>query len=99
MIEFLNDLGINNIVIKSLEEKYEENILYNLKVNELEIEKIIRYFKEIGIKNIEDVLLNKTEIFFKTFREIKNKFVNDDNMLNLVELINEDEKNIELLYK
>lgn len=99
MIEFLNDLGINNIVIKSFEEKYEENILYNLKVNELEIEKIIRYFKEIGIKNIEDILLNKTEIFFKTFREIKNKFVNNDNMLNLVELINEDEKNIELLYK
>ena len=99
MIDFLNDLGINNTTIMSIEEKYNEYILYNLSLNKFEIEKIIRYFKEIGINNIDDILISNIELFFKTYREIKRTFISLKNINELVEKINEDAENIYLLFE
>jgi len=98
MIDFLNDFGIGEYTIKELEQKYDENILYNLKINELEIEKIIRYFKEIGINNIDGILIYKTDLFYKTFKDIKKYFISNNNIVDLINSINEDVENIELLF-
>jgi len=99
MIDFFIDLGISKVTVEKLADKYDENILYNLKLNELEIEKILRYFKEIGINNAEEILLFKIDVFFKTFREIKNYFIRYSDTVKLISLINEDVENINLLFQ
>ena len=99
MIDFLKEYGIKEDTLEELEEKYDKAILYNLQVNELEIEKIIRYFKELGINNIDDIILNKTELFLKTFRKIKELFLINSNGTNIISLINENIDNIDLLFR
>ena len=98
MLEFLCDFGISSSTIKVLEDNNYDSILYSLKTNEFEIGKIINYLKEIGIKDIEGLLINNTELFFKTFREF-DKVLGKYDKLQLAEFINNDIDNIGLLFK
>jgi len=98
MIDFLIDFGISNSTVESLKNNNSDSVLYSLKTNELEIEKILNYFREIGITDIDELLIHQMEVFFKTYREIKNVFSRYD-LLQLVAFINDDISNIGLLFK
>jgi len=94
MLSFLSECGIKQEIISSLENSLFDNMQFNINCNELEIRKIIKYFNDIGIKCIDDLILNDIELFLFTFSEIKEKFCKYD-IPKLVELIND---NYEVVY-
>ena len=69
MIDFLLDYNIKKETIKKMEKKYNQELLYILNCNEYEIKNIIIYMKTINILCIDDILLEYTELFLKTYKE------------------------------
>lgn len=89
MIDFLLDYNIKKETIKKMEKKYNQELLYILNCNEYEIKNIIIYMKTINILCIDDILLEYTELFLKTYKEfIKNFDKYDTNKLS--QAINKD---------
>ena len=97
MIDFLKEYVIYYETIEKLKRIKSPTFLSDLNCNEEECVKIIKYFKELGIKNIDELLIYESEIFFKTFKNIEIAF-SKYNAQELVNLINEDYSNIEKLY-
>ena len=97
MIEFLKECNIDDKIIEKLKRIQSPSFLFDLNCNEEECVKIINYLREIGINNIDELLLYESEIFFKTKKNVEIAFLNCDKE-ELVELINEDASNIEELY-
>ena len=89
MIDFLKDLGISNETLDSLYKNLSEGVIYSLSCNEYEIVEIIKYFKEIGIKDIDQLFLSKTGLFIESLKDIKELFKNKD-IKSTVEMINSD---------
>ena len=89
MIDFLLDYNINQVTIKNMEKKYNPELLYILNCNEYEIKKIIMHLKTINILRIDDILLDYTELFLKTYDEFI-KIFNKYNTEKLVQAINND---------
>lgn len=96
MIDFLIICGIRKQTIDKLNEN--PSNVYDLSINKDECIKIITYLKLIGIKNIDQLLLNSLGIFFKTKDEVVQLFLNKD-IKEMVELINLDVKNVDLLFE
>ena len=96
MIDFLNECNISGETIKRLEKICSKETLYNLYCNEYQIKDIINYFNSIGIKCIDEILINYTGIFIDTLEDIKGMFENK-NIDSLVEMINNDYRVIENL--
>ena len=97
MIDFLKECNINNETIEEIKKTQSPSFLFDLNCNEEECVKIINYLKEIGINNIDELLLYEPEIFFKIKKNVEKAFSMCD-IEELVELINEDASNIEELY-
>lgn len=96
MIDFLIISGIRKQTIKKLNENPPD--VYDLSVNKEECIKIITYLKLIGIKNIDDLLLNSLGLFFKTKDEVVQLFTKKG-VQQMVELINLDVSNIHWLFE
>ena len=74
MMDFLKKVDINDDTIKKLNEELEDFTLSNLKSNEQNCLGIILYLKKIGIKNIDDLLIYKTDWFLYTTKRFIDKF-------------------------
>ncbi len=74
MLNFLKKYGVNEETIKDIENTYDENILYAINSNELEIVKIIDFMKEIGINVIDELLVYNINFFLHKYSEVINKF-------------------------
>jgi len=96
MIDFLLINGIKLETIKEIS-KNSANV-FDLESNKDECIKIITFFRFIGIKNIDDILLNNLGIFFKTKDEIVKRF-SKYNVETLVEKINLDPNNIDVIFE
>ena len=88
-MKFLLDLGIKEKTIDSLIKKYDETILDIVKIESDNVEEVINYFKEIGIKVIEELLVLDITIFTKDIDFIKEVFSKKD-IAETVKLINQD---------
>ena len=88
-MKFLLDLGIKEKTIDSLIKKYDESILDIVKIESDNVEEVINYFKEIGIKVIEELLVLDITIFTKDIDFIKEVFSKKD-IAETVKLINQD---------
>lgn len=97
MIDFLKDYGISVETIEDLKRTQSPSFLFDLNCNDEECVKIINYLREIGINNIDELLLYESEIFFKVCKNVITAFSKCD-IEELVELINEDASNIEKIY-
>ena len=93
MIDFLNECNININTINEMKKKYPAE-LFDLNCNKEEIVQIIDYLRNIGITNIDDLLLNKTSLFFKSKELVEQKFMKYDLSL-IVNQINEDYEKID----
>ena len=69
MITFLKKVGIEDAVIKDLEQIYSEANLFNLNSHEYEVIKIIKYFKKIGIEYIDELLVETNAMKIQVKRE------------------------------
>lgn len=78
----------------SLRLKYEESILEVFELNKDNVLKVIDYLKDIGVNNIEELILYKLEFFTKDVDVIIKRF-NEYNIGEVVDSINEDITNID----
>jgi hypothetical protein len=92
-MKFLLDLGIKENTINSIYTKYDEGVIDNFRVEEDNVEEVINYFREIGIVDIDNLLIFDLSIFTKDIEFIKECF-NKQNIKEIVKSINEDITNI-----
>ena len=97
MIDFLKTAGISEEVINTMYEMNEDNVLYNLSCIQDDCLKIIEYLKELGIQNIDELLLYELNIFYLEYDEIVKK-ISKFNIPVFVNLINNDYVVIENIY-
>lgn len=88
MIDFLKECNISQNTIDKLYEKYPSQ-LFNLNCNQDDCIEIIEYLRSIGIKPIEEILINNIELFYESKKDIVKKF-DEQNINELVEKINSD---------
>ena len=89
MLDFLKKAGIEENVIKDIDQTYSEANIYNLNSHEFEVVKIIEYFREIGIDCIDELLVFNLDVFFCGYDEIVEEF-SKYNIKNVVDTINYD---------
>ena len=97
MIDFLNYVGIDKKTIMEMKQRYTESDLYDLASNQDNCLKIIEYFKNINIKNINILLINELDLFLLTFEEMIKKLAHF-NIPIFVDAINNDYLAIEEIY-
>ena len=89
MLTFLNDLGVSEQTINKINKENSSANIYNLNCNQDEVSKIIKYFNELGILCIDELLIYRIDLFFKGFGEIKEIFSRYETN-SLVNAINND---------
>lgn len=88
-MQFLIDAGFKTDVIGDIEEKNEPSVVFDFLCNKDNVSKIIDYFKSIEIDKVDELLVNKIEIFLVDYDSLIKSFNNYD-IPTLVQLINED---------
>ena len=88
-MNFLLDLGIKQNTINSIKTKYDEGVIDNFRTEEDNVEEVINYFREIGIVDIDNLLIFDLTIFTKDIDYVKECF-NKHNLKEVVKSINED---------
>ena len=92
-MSFLLELGIKQETIDSIMTKYDEAIITNFKIEEDNVEEVINFLREIGIVDIDNLLIFDLSIFTKKIDYVKECF-EIKNLNEVVKLINEDITNI-----
>lgn len=95
MIDFLLDYGIDKDILDILNKKYSTE-LFDLSCNKKEIVKIIKYLRDIGVTNIEELLIYETWLFYKTFDFVKEGITKFD-VNELVTRINDNYEEIGII--
>ena len=97
MIDFLSQVGISQKTINEIKNKNTNSTLFDLSCNEDDCLKIIKYLKELGIKNIDELLIYEIDVFKLPFIELVKKFGNF-NIPLFVSFINDDVTAIENVF-
>lgn len=92
MIEFLNKY-LDNTSINEINTKLDNTILYNLNCNMKNALEIINYLRSIGIINIKDLIIHKTDIFLDN----KDNIVNLFSKFNINDIVNRINNNYEVI--
>ena len=93
MLDFLKNIDINEKTIEQMDLLLDEPIKFNLQVNAENCLGIIIFMQKIGIKNVDELLINKPEWFLKTTKEMIKLLSNNKKLINQ---INEDYENVNL---
>jgi hypothetical protein len=96
MIDFLKNVGISDDTLIEMLKNNNETAIFDLSCNEEDAINIINYIKNIGINNIDELLVYRMDIFFLTFEQFV-KRLSKFNIPVLVNLINEDYTNIDII--
>ncbi len=97
MIDFLKEINFNDEDIKKIVEYNTKSTLDNLSCNNINCLKIINYLKEIGVKNIVDLLTYEIDVFLLTFTDFIKK-IRFFNVPVFVDAINDDYSVIREIY-
>lgn len=97
MIDFLKEINFNDEDIKKIVEYNTTSTLDNLSCNNINCLKIINYLKEIGVKNIVDLLTYEIDVFLLTFTDFIKK-IRFFNVPVFVDAINDDYSVIREIY-
>jgi len=95
-MDILLENGINKETVERIKNNNDEMLLSNI---ELESENIIlnlNYLKKIGIERIDDLLIQRLDLFFIPNKKLKEE-IERFNIEVLVNLINQDFNNLELI--
>ena len=94
MLDFLQKENISKETIDIIYNRLDSNVITSLIDNEEECIKIINLLKDIGINNIEDLLMYETYIFLKQSGRVKDSLKEHD-LNTIVNDINEDYSMVE----
>ena len=86
MVDFLIDCGISKMVVNQIKDINVYENLYNFNCNQDNVIEIINYLRELNFEYIDDLLVNKLDLFFMTISEFKNKY-NQDNFNDLMDFV------------
>ena len=95
-MEFLLPFGITKETIAQVIKNNDETLIENLICDQEMVINNLNYFKEIGIKRINDLLIERTDLFLVANEILKEK-LDKFNLNVLSELVNEDFCNLELI--
>ncbi len=95
-MKFLSDYGISNEIIQKVISNNSEQTCMAAEWNIERVVSSLNYLEEIGIKQINKVLINRFDILLRG-RENLEKSIKDSKKENIVDLINEDIKYIYFL--
>ena len=96
MIDFLKKANINDEILIEIVKNNNSSVLSSLVINEDECLKIIEYMKDIGFTCIDDLLINRIDLFLSSI----NKFIKKLSKFNIpvfVELVNNDYAMIDII--
>ncbi len=93
-MQFLLEKGFTQELIDKLTLKYDEGILDVFQIEKRNVSDVIDFFRQIGIENIEELMLFRIELFTKDVEEVKEIF-DDEHVHEMVQEINEDILNID----
>ena len=93
-MNYIKNYSLTDEDIKEIEEYLSDEDINNYYVSELRVAEILDYLKSLGIKNIKDILMYKSNIFYESVNTIKKNIPNDK---IIIELINEDYQNLDRL--
>ena len=96
MIDFLKDAGISNNVLVEMIKNNTETSIFDLSCNDEDAIEIIKYMRNIGVTNIDELLIYRIGIFFLTFEQFI-KRLSKFNIPALVNHINDDYANIDII--
>ena len=88
-MQFLLEKGFTQELIDKLTLKYDEGILDVFQIEKRNVMDVIDFFRQIGIENIEELMLFRIELFTKDVEEVKEIF-DDEHVHEMVQEINED---------
>lgn len=88
-MNYLRELEITDEVIEEIRKNNDESIIQNLIYDQENVLEVIKYFKEINIEVIDELLIRRPELFSIDCECIKKSF-NKYNLEVIVSLINED---------
>ena len=95
-MEFLLPFGITKETIAQVIKNNDETLIENLICDQEMVINNLNYFNEIGIKRINDLLIERTDLFLVPTEILKEK-LDKFNLNVLSELVNEDFCNLELI--
>ena len=98
-MDYLKEYGITDEEIESIKrivEVAEVNIDIFL-FNEEKVESILDLFKNIGVKNLYEVIITNPYMFYDTVRSIEMRLKGYKDKAELARLINEDPTNLKLI--
>lgn len=84
-MNYLLEIGINKDVLNEVIRHNGEAISVSFECNKENVVNIINFFKQIGIKNIAELLIYEVDVFLEDFEFIRSKINND-----AVDFINDD---------
>lgn len=96
MIDFLKKVNISDAVLIDMIKNNNEAILFDLSCNEDDAIEIINYMRNIGITNIDELLIYRVDIFVLTFEQFI-KRLSKFNIPVLINLINDDYTKIDII--
>lgn len=88
-MNFLLEYGIKKETIEKIKEIKDDSEVFYCLTQKDNVTKVINYLQSINIKNIDDILLNRLELFYVPVNKIKESF-EKYNINVLVQLLNED---------
>lgn len=95
-MKFLLDCGIPKDTINKIINNNSKQIIYDAEWNMEKVVSSIDYLKEIGIININGILIDRFDIFLRGRKKLEEKFNKLSNK-NIIEQINNDYKNISVI--
>jgi len=98
MIDFLKEIEIEEEIINEIKKYNNDASIFDLSCNEEDCLKIINYLKEIGILNINDLLIYRIDVFKLSLEELVKKF-SKFNIPLFVNLINDDFVTIDNIFE
>lgn len=96
MIDFLKKTNINEDILIEIIKNNNPSSLSSLSINEEECVKIINYMKEIGLTCIDELLINRIDLFLSSFDKFIKK-LSKFNIPVLVQLVNTDYATIDII--
>ncbi len=96
IMDYLIKYNLTNEDINDIIESIDEEDRLEIELNEERISSILNYFLSIGLTNIKDIIITKSNLFYDDVDSIKMRIEKHSNT-NIIELLKEDPINFDLI--
>lgn len=90
MLKTFKELGIKDDMCKMILDKYSLSQLYSLEADIDNFKKIYNYLKNIGIKNVDELLYINIDLFTYSYNKFIQLLSEKNNLMMFVNRINEE---------